>query len=498
MRTILVSMLWCSFALAAKPLEDLDRTRVTQLPDDEGGASLKLKAWADAIARADKEVRHKEGREVVEFEKGLYGIAYKGYEGIVACKKSDEACDAAIAAIKTSVQTFSTANRGKRLWDPYLSTLGALEYNMPLAAKNARASRKRADENSAWDAAFNRATEAGTARTAAYAAATPEADEATLRNAIAKANEVDAACAELRNLPRRDNNKAPEVCPAFGYTKPTGLETRSMIINRLPAGPEFSNASRCVNTCKGPLQDAVVAVDFQWGAVDAYPKVRALFETVHPSRYHYLTRDVRDEGELVANRGEVVLIKADLVTPEKVRVVTLDNRHLEVAPTFLTDKPIKGAKLLTTKPNDFTVVREVEGKLMVVGTSWDSIVENEPPEGEPPFLRLMDPASKDYEQFVKASDNFLACFDKTMKKLDPDGTAWKYERETYSLRTGKTLKVENYGKALQRQACNTCGCKKFNGTRVAAANKVLAPFRKELAATYAASVAVVGKRVSAL
>ena len=109
MRTILISMLWCSFALAG-PLEDLDRTRVTALPEDEGAASAQLRAWSDAIARADTSLHNKAAREVVAVEKGLYAIAYKGYLGMVACKKSDAECDAALSAVAAECGYFDQAH----------------------------------------------------------------------------------------------------------------------------------------------------------------------------------------------------------------------------------------------------------------------------------------------------------------------------------------------------------------------------------------------------
>lgn len=481
MRTLIATVLLGSVAYAASPLDDLDATRVTALNAET--AAAQLKPWAAAIARAERDAKH---REVVELEKALYGVAYKGYLATVACKTPDvAACTTAIDAITPAQEALEARFEPSRLWSSYRQTYGTLVVNLRLLATQLRQLQASAGREARWNEAVATFNAAVAERTKALAAVGPEADEARLRAALTAAQAAEEACGALKALPH--TRDYPVGCRA---SDARGVQL-GPIKNRLPAGPDASNAAACSRSCPAPLGEAVVVADFAWGAVDGHVRVRELFEAVHPSRFRFLARDVREDREVVAQRGELVLLTtSEARGAGAVSVVTLDNRHVSVPAAFLSATRIKGARLLASKPEDFVVLgKDASGKTIQLGNAWDSFVDDSAPEGEPAFLTAMDVNSKDYERFVRQSDAFLDCFEKTMKRLDPDGTAWRYDRETYNVRTGNTVKIENYGEALRRQACTSCGCRKYNAARAALASKVLAPLRKIEAATYAAVVA---------
>ena len=493
-------------------LTALDDTRVTALASDEATAARQLRAWADAIARGERELRNREALEVLAMEKDLYAAVYPAFEAIKACNgPSEETCTAALKSSEAAERAFEARRRDGPLWREYRQTWGITTINTASLRNTLRLGRARRERQTAWDTATATANQAVAARDAAFSAAGPDADEATLKTAVSAAAAADAACAAFNGLARTES-PYPEGCPQRDAATPSGdsaMKARrrqlALIKNRLPASAEFSNAALCEQpcgnvtlcppACPGATGDAAVLPDFDFNAVDAHLQVRRFFETVHPSRYRFLTRDAVVDGEVLARRGEVVLVTT--LSPEtrgSVLVLTLANDWLTVAPTMISATRIKGAKLTTLRQNECVVVGpDATGKQAQLGTRWDAVVDDSPPEGEPAFLQLMDPNDKAYAPFVNANDAFLACYEKTMKRLDPDGTAWRYVRETYVVRTGETLKVEKLDEGLRRQACGTCGCRKFNAARAALAAKVLGPLQKKDLEAHAATV----KRIEA-
>ncbi len=203
---------------------------------------------------------------------------------------------------------------------------------------------------------------------------------------------------------------------------------------------------------------------------------RVLYQVAHPSRFVFLARDESTPKRKV-KRGEAMLVYQVDNVHDTVALLTVDDQRLEVSPEAVSKTPIARAPLLNLKAADLDVYGQYrDGSSGLICSSADEAVADEPP-GDLYLLKVMDPASAEYVKLSGALDKFWGCFDREMKKLDPDNRARNYDQETYNVRTGQTVKIEKYAAVLERRVCKTCGCLQMQKTRRELARAVCGPLR---------------------
>jgi hypothetical protein len=458
--------------LAAVP-EQFDAVRVIDPADDVVAAEAALKRWQTAIdtARDSPKPMYSKSSDVVAVERDLLKsaratlAARQKIRQALAAKDNEPELEAAAKALLAEADSaYKNANHNAgetNLYSTYTAIFTGVEkaqrrsasiqgelYELKASRKEAAAQRAREEAN-----AQRRQKRAQTAAQVTAAVAhlkntletlPDEADEATVEAALAEIDALEEQCADAAQFERQYFEVENPTFP--GCFEHRDGAVKAALRARLPEAKENE-------------------------AVSVGSSVLKLFATVHPSRLRFVNRNV---GKL--RRGEAVV----LVNPGQfVDVVSITGERTNLEPTYVSKTRLT-PQLPVPKATDLPIQRSIDGTMTLVGSADDEVVDDTPPTArDPGYIQLLDPSSKDFVTLTDGSERFWKCFEPNMKKLDPDGTAWRFTAETYNVRTGQTLKVEKYEEQLRRRVCKMCGCARFNTLRRDIGRKVLAAPRAE-------------------
>ena len=445
-------------ALGAVP-EQFDSVRVVDPADDPAAAQAALMRWQTALDTAgdSPKPQFSQSADVIAVERDLLksaratAAARQKLREAMAAKDVDPAVEAAASALLSDAQrAYNDANHNAgetNLYSAYKQVFSGVEKAQrrsgsiqgelsTLKIERAKAVAKRAQEASDERLRQRRAQNLADIKVAvAHVQHTletmpDEADEPTVTGALEEIAALERQCADAAQFERqyfRVENPSFEGC----FEHRDGAVQASLRA-RLPES--------------GENRGVVIG-----------PLVRRTFATVHPSRLRFMNRNA---GKFV--RGEPVLVVNEVVEAD---VVSISGARQSVERTYLSPTRLT-PKLPVPKATDLVM--------------QDETTEDTPPsQGDPQYMSLLDPSSKDFVTLTESSERFWKCFEPNMKKLDPDGTAWRFTAETYNVKTGQTLKVEKYEEQLRRRVCKMCGCARFNTLRRDIGRKVLAAPRAE-------------------
>ncbi len=219
-----------------------------------------------------------------------------------------------------------------------------------------------------------------------------------------------------------------------------------------------------------------------------------LFSQAHPSRFVFLRRDVSEAPRANLNesaapftrmlrKGEAVLATREgSAVGRSVSIVSIDGNRGVVALEDLSVAPLPGLAPVRLTATDLTVA-DSNGKI-IAGPQWTypdatGFFLDEPLA----WLDLLNPPEPETSRILDARQKTLACYQKQMERLDPNGKLRRhYDVVTYG-RSG-VEKVESAAVNFDRKACSVCGCKTFNNRKVAVMKKAIAPSQQQLFTTY--------------
>lgn len=222
-----------------------------------------------------------------------------------------------------------------------------------------------------------------------------------------------------------------------------------------------------------PLREKAVELQTEPG------EVIRMYMTVAKERFVFVRRPV---GKAVP-RGEAVLI-SQATRDDQVRVTTLDGQQLDIAAADLARSPLPAAPVMKLSADRLTV----QGADGAVGGYDDLNKVDDTGFGLrlPRFLNFA-PDAPGVDAFMTQHRKTVACYEKEMGKLDPDGL-----RSYFALVKGE--RVERLSERFDRQVCAQCRCKALNEAQRKLAKLIVRPLQQKELERYEPAV----KRVQGL